>query len=185
MGIYEKLLKFQKETNAITKDSKNPFYNSKYFDINKILEVVKPSLSELGILLLQPLTNLGEQPAIQTKLIDTESGEELAEIFPFENLKDPQKIGSAITYYRRYSLQSMLGLEAVDDDGNHAAGKKDEKKMTYKKLCENAWHDPELKIFQKQLLDNFEIKKPSDLKTEENYKEFYEAIQRRLNGMIK
>jgi hypothetical protein len=34
------------------------------------------------------------------------------------NLQDPQKLGSAITYYRRYTLQSLLGLQAEDDDGN-------------------------------------------------------------------
>jgi len=33
---------------------------------------------------------------------------------------DPQKIGSAITFYRRYTLQSLLGLQSEDDDGNKA-----------------------------------------------------------------
>ena len=37
------------------------------------------------------------------------------------NLQDPQKLGSAITYFRRYTLQSLLGLQAEDDDGNKAS----------------------------------------------------------------
>jgi hypothetical protein len=35
------------------------------------------------------------------------------------NLQDPQKLGSAITYYRRY-IYSLLGLQA-EDDGNKAS----------------------------------------------------------------
>jgi hypothetical protein len=38
-------------------------------------------------------------------------------------IADPQKMGSAVTYYRRYMLQSLLLLRAVDDDGNIASGK--------------------------------------------------------------
>jgi len=45
---------------------------------------------------------------------------------------DPQKLGSEITYYRRYTLQSLLALQAEDDDGNKAsrpAPKKAETKL--------------------------------------------------------
>jgi len=37
-------------------------------------------------------------------------------------IADPQKLGSCITYYRRYTLASLLGLQAVDDDANVASG---------------------------------------------------------------
>jgi hypothetical protein len=36
-------------------------------------------------------------------------------------MDDPQKLGSAVTYYRRYTLQSLLGLQAEDDDANSAS----------------------------------------------------------------
>ena len=116
----EKLLQVQKEIQPIIKDKKNPFFKSNYADINNMLEVVKPILSKHGIILLQPTTATG----LKTLLIDAETGENLAEseiAIPQDN--DPQKMGSKITYYRRYALQSLLALEAEDDDGNTASGK--------------------------------------------------------------
>ena len=38
-------------------------------------------------------------------------------------ITDPQKLGSCITYYRRYTLSSLLGLQSEDDDGNTASNK--------------------------------------------------------------
>ena len=55
MSIYAKLLKVQTEVGAISKDSKNPFFKSKYFDINSLIKHVQPLLAENGLLLLQPI----------------------------------------------------------------------------------------------------------------------------------
>jgi len=118
-----KLLQLQKKIGAITKDSTNPFYKSKYFDINALIEALKPTLNELGLVLLQPLSHIvaGSEikPAIRTILIDTETGHKLIDdaiILP--QLPDPQKFGSAVTYFRRYAIQSCLLLQAEDDDAN-------------------------------------------------------------------
>jgi len=114
MSIYKQLLEVQKEVGAISKDSKNPFFKSKYFDINKLIEVVKPVLSKHGIVLIQPIEN----NKVFSTLIDVESGENVSSSLELPNLTDPQKIGSAISYYRRYTLSSLLGLQAEDEDGN-------------------------------------------------------------------
>jgi hypothetical protein len=53
MSIYKKLLEVQKEVGAISKDSKNPFFKSKYFDINQLIEHVQPVLNNKGLLLTQ------------------------------------------------------------------------------------------------------------------------------------
>ena len=119
MSIYAKLLKVQTEVGAISKDSKNPFFKSKYFDINSLIKHVQPLLAENGLLLLQPIKD-GCQYSI---IIDTESGVEVGSQLELPNISDPQKLGSAITYYRRYTLQSLLGLEAEDDDANLASQK--------------------------------------------------------------
>lgn len=121
MSLAEKLLSIQKEIGAIGKDSTNPFFKSKYFDINKLLDIVKPILNEKELLLLQPLTNINGVPAIETIIIDIDSGETFEYIMPLPDDIEPQKMGSAITYYRRYALQSFLGLQAKDDDGNDAS----------------------------------------------------------------
>ena len=118
MSIYKQLLEVQKEVGAISKDSKNPFFKSKYFDINKLIEVVNPVLSKHGLVLLQPI----EDNKVYSKIFDAnaEKGEKLCVESSLElpNLTDPQKIGSAISYYRRYTLSSLLGLQAEDNDGN-------------------------------------------------------------------
>ena len=118
-SIYSKLYKVQKEIGAISKDSTNPFYKSKYFDINSLIKQVTPILEKHKLLLLQPIKN-GEQHSI---IIDLDGGSVESSLSLPTNL-DAQKIGSAITYYRRYTLQSLLGLQAEDDDGNNASSVK-------------------------------------------------------------
>lgn len=114
-----KLHILQTKVGAIAKDATNPFYKSKYFDINSLIATIKPILNEVGLTILQPLGVTEGKSVLTTIILDSESGDQLASsavILP-DNL-DPQKMGSAITYYRRYSLQSMLLLEAEDDDAN-------------------------------------------------------------------
>jgi len=118
-----KLFKLQQEIGKISKSQTNPFFKSRYFDINALLEQLQPLLEKHQLLILQPLSSIGERPAIETIILDAETGDQLTRsITPLPDLTDPQKQGSAITYYRRYSLQSLLGLQAEDDDGNKASG---------------------------------------------------------------
>lgn len=120
MSIYKKLFEAKKEIGKISKDSKNPFFKSKYFDVNSLLEHVEPILQKHNLLLLQPITSGAVSSIIYD--IDEESGKNyMSSSIPLPQLTDPQKLGSAITYYRRYTLQSLLGLQAEDDDGNLAS----------------------------------------------------------------
>lgn len=122
--LYSKLLAVQREMGAIKKDSTNPYFNSNYFDINSLLAQVKPILNKHDLLLTQALTSMRERVAIKTRITYAETGESIGDTVILPDITDPQKIGSMITYFRRYSLQSLLGLEAEDDDGNNASGKK-------------------------------------------------------------
>lgn len=118
-----KLLALQKAIKPIVKDSTNPFFKSKYFDINTLIADIKPIINELGLIIMQPLSNINGKASLKTLIIDEADGKILIDsetILP-ENL-DPQKMGAIITYFRRYSLQSILLLEAEDDDGNSATG---------------------------------------------------------------
>lgn len=117
MNIYTQLFEAKKEIGTISKDSRNPFFKSKYFDINKVLEVIEPILQKHEILLLQPLKD-----GIVTTILITKDGKSSVESsMQLPPINDPQKLGSAITYFRRYTLQSLLGLQAEDDDANLAA----------------------------------------------------------------
>jgi len=110
-----KLLDFQKRVEAIAKDSQNPFFKSNYLSLNGLLDAIKPLLNELELVLLQPLTNVDGRPAITTKLLDGDKVL-LESTITLPDLQDPQKVGSAVSYYRRYSIQSMLLLQAEDND---------------------------------------------------------------------
>ena len=136
-----KLLNIQKKIGKITKDKTNPFFKSSYFDINSLLDQLLPLLHEEGLLLTQPLTTVGKEkrPALATIITDTEDDKILINssiVLP--DLTDPQKMGSIITYYRRYALQSLFALQAEDDDGNKGAEK--EKKDI--QLDEEVINDP-------------------------------------------
>lgn len=121
--IANKLLQVQAEIGGIKKSASNPFFNSMYFDINALLEVVKPVLQKHNLVLLQPLVTIAGVGGVATIIIDADSGEMVESQVPLPAITDPQKMGSAITYFRRYTLQSMLGLQAEDDDSNLASGK--------------------------------------------------------------
>jgi len=121
----DKILAIQTSIGKLTKDKTNPFFKSSYFDINQIIEQLLPLLEKYNIVVTQPLTNLDGKPAILTSLHDGEHGSTIiSSVVPLPDLQDPQKMGSAITYYRRYALQSLFLLQADDDDGNKGAGKK-------------------------------------------------------------
>lgn len=121
-SIYKKLLDIQKQVGGIKKDSKNPFYNSKYFDINAVLAVIKPVLNEVDLVLTQALNVVEGRTALNTTIKDSGTLESVQSNCLLPEGLDAQKMGSAITYLRRYSIQTLLALEAVDDDGNVAIG---------------------------------------------------------------
>lgn len=133
--IYTKLAELKKEVGKMTKDSKNPFFNSKYFDINQLLEHLEPLLQKNGLIVLQPIIN----KEVISKIIEIETGDEVCSSLELPPLTDPQKIGSAITYYRRYTLQSLLGIQAEDDDANKASGKETKKEAIPTKNEPEKW----------------------------------------------
>ena len=128
--IYNKLFKVQKEIGVISKDTQNSFYKSKYFDINKLIQHVLPILQKHKLLLLQPIRD----NRVFSLILDLDGGIIESSLELPANL-DAQKIGSAITYYRRYTLQSLLALQSEDDDGNSAIPSK--KKSTNKNVVKH------------------------------------------------
>lgn len=126
--LYKKLANLKKEIGSISKDKENPFFKSKYFDINDLLFHAEPLFEKYELLLLQPIRS----GVVLTLIIDIESGQEISSDIELPSIADPQKLGSAITYYRRYTLQSLLGLQAEDDDANASSKAKPESKTTTK-----------------------------------------------------
>lgn len=118
MSIYKKLFEAKKEIGKISKDSTNPFFKSKYFDINALLEHVEPILQKHELLLVQPI----QDNKVCSIIYDITDNSLIESAMELTSITDPQKRGSEITYYRRYTLQSLLGLQAEDDDANSVSG---------------------------------------------------------------
>lgn len=128
--LNEAILAVQNEVGVLSKDKDNPFYKSKYLDINSLLHALTPILSKHGITVTQPLTNIEGLPSIATIICKDE--ERLEYVFPFPNIIKPQEMGSCITYYRRYALQSYFLLQAEDDDANLVSSPEVDIKPIYK-----------------------------------------------------
>ena len=126
-SINTKLFNLQQEIGTISKDASNPFYKSRYFDINSLIKQLQPLLKKHRLLLLQPI----EDDMVYSKLICVDGTGGVISALKLPEMNDPQKLGSCITYYRRYTLASLLGLQAVDDDANLGSGKVTEVELAW------------------------------------------------------
>lgn len=128
------LIKFNSKVSGISKDAKNPQFRSEYVTLDKLIEITRPLLQEVGLSVMQfPLSNESGEIGVQSLLLH-ESGEyiESNPLFmkTYKMVKggeyveafDPQTGGSYISYLRRYSYQAILCLNTgEDDDGNTAS----------------------------------------------------------------
>jgi hypothetical protein len=122
--LAQALVKAQKAFGPALKTNTNPHFRSKYAGLDACIEAVVDALNDNGIALTQK-THETERPGVvvETVLVH-ESGEELSfgKLFVPSSKADAQGYGSAITYARRYQLQTALGIAPEDDDGNAASG---------------------------------------------------------------
>jgi hypothetical protein len=120
-NLAKSLALFQGEVEAIVKDAKNPFFKSKYVSLNAIIKGIRAPLAKHGLSFAQfPSGDNG-----LTTILMHSSGEYLEDTVNTQPVKnDPQAIGSAITYMRRYALGAVLGLNIEDDDDGNAASNK-------------------------------------------------------------
>ena len=118
------LVKAQAEMAGAKKSVKNDFFKSKYANLEEVIAVAKDALSNHGLCFLQfPIS--GEGTAGVETIILHESGEYISNQFLLKcDKQTAQGMGSAITYARRYGLQSACGIPSEDDDGNAASAKK-------------------------------------------------------------
>ena len=124
-NIYQRVNKVFQDISGLTKDKQNPFFKSSYVDINSLLDQVKPQFAKNGIGLDQSPQLVDGLPCLRTWLVNLDDTNDFIESNTPLIYKqgDAQSLGGSITYMRRYSLVSMLGLEAYDDDGSAATGK--------------------------------------------------------------
>jgi hypothetical protein len=107
------------EIEAATKDSTNPHFRSKYADLTSVIEAVKPALINNGLFFTQRPHPADDGVSVET-FVHHRNGEmlSLGILYMPANKRDPQGFGSALTYCKRYGLQTAFGVPTEDDDGN-------------------------------------------------------------------
>jgi hypothetical protein len=115
------LAKAQGKISNALKDKKNPFFKSNYADLASVWDACREPLSANGIAVIQTMEGPKQDMFLVTWLGHA-SGQWIKSKIPLMNAKqDPQSLGSAITYARRYALSAMVGVCADDDDDGEAA----------------------------------------------------------------
>tara|TARA_R110000822_G_scaffold13977_7_gene49286 strand:- start:1007 stop:1570 length:564 start_codon:yes stop_codon:yes gene_type:complete len=142
------LCKAQAEMGGAVKDSSNPFFKSGYADLTSVIKAIKQPFSDNGLSYTQFPVTFEDRIGVVTRLMHN-SGQWLEMDYTLPTVKkDPQASGSAITYARRYALQSIAGIPTADDDAESAMLRGDDKKkitedevITIKKLLDQTESD--------------------------------------------
>lgn len=124
--LAEALAKAQGDIQGAVKDSTNPHFRSKYADLASVWDACREQLSKNGLSVIQTMDD-EERPGDLVTVVTTlahSSGQWIRGRLAMKPVKsDPQGIGSAITYARRYALAAMVGVAPEDDDGNAASAR--------------------------------------------------------------
>lgn len=116
------LVKALAEIEGVTKDKVNPAFRSKYADLASALDTVRPVFARFDLAVTQE-TEPSEDGVIVATVVLHSSGEErrFGKLYLPAVKRDAQGFGSALTYAKRYSLLTALGIPTEDDDGNAAS----------------------------------------------------------------
>lgn len=117
-NLSKALAQFHALVGKISKDSKNPFFKSNYASLPHILTEVSDPLQQAGLV----ITQFPNGDGLTTILLHADTGEYISATYtmPVSKANDPQALGSAISYARRYSVSSILSLKIDDDDAEGA-----------------------------------------------------------------
>lgn len=122
----EAMLAYQMLAVAAGKDGKNPHFKNTYATLEAVIDAARQA-NQFGLYFMQPLDliTVGDTvvQVVKTVVTHAPTGEKRESLCPVRSTdnSNPQKMGSGITYAKRYSLQAAFGLPSEDDDGNKAA----------------------------------------------------------------
>jgi hypothetical protein len=109
------------EIHNATKDSKNPHFKSSYASLVAVIDATKDTLAAHGLTVIQAPGWVDSRVTVTSRILHS-SGEWIESTAEAPVPKaDPQGVGSAVTYLRRYSLAALCGITQEDDDGNAAS----------------------------------------------------------------
>lgn len=121
--LFAALARAQSELRGAVKDAANPFYKSKYADLASVWDACRDPLAKNELSIVQFPQAEGAKVTVVTRLGHASGQWIESELSAHAKDDSPQAVGSAITYLRRYSLQSVVGVAPEDDDGEAAQDK--------------------------------------------------------------
>jgi hypothetical protein len=125
------IIKVQGGISGVHKNAKNAHFRSSYATLENVIDTARPALQEAGIAFVQAPGMVVDGSVEVTTMLVHSSGEWMRSTLHVPlGKRDPQGVGSAITYGCRYSLMAMLGLPPTDDDGEAAMEREDPPKRT-------------------------------------------------------
>ena len=162
------LVEMQAESTHANFDSKNPHFKSKYASLSEVIDTAKPVLAKHGLAVIQLPSfrdNIGH--VLCTRIVH-KSGQWIEDEMRLNPIKDdPQGLGSALTYARRYSIPGVCMIASEDDDDGNAAS-----------------HKPNVSTIQAKAVSMEEIKKQlAALNTEDEVRKFFPLGRSQLNAM--
>lgn len=118
------LAKAQEHIDGAKKDSKNPFFKSQYADLSSVWDACHKHLSANGLSVVQTSEDTPTGKVVINTFLLHSSGEWIRSTLSVPTkANDPQAVGSALTYARRYALSAMVGVCPIDDDAELAQGR--------------------------------------------------------------
>lgn len=160
-NIYSALMIFQQNVKPVVKNFKAEVgkFNYRYASLGDMLDAVLPELHANNVVLFQPLhVNENGTQTLITVLHHVPSGTEITSEYLIKaaDMNDPQKVGGAVTYARRYAAFALLGLAPEDDDGANAGkpreltiGEKFTQKMKADGVNATRWGEISTELFGK------------------------------------
>ena len=116
MSIHKLMIEFHTQFHGAKKTGVNPHYNSEHFTLEDITRATTPILNKLGLFVAHRV-----DPKVLVTSIYDGDGNRLDSMFPLPEATNPQALGSAITYGKRYNLCALLNIAEADDDGEAAS----------------------------------------------------------------
>lgn len=118
------LVAMQAESCHAVFDSKNPHFKNRYASLAEVIDTVKPVLAKHHLAVIQlPAYRVDIGPVLCTRILH-ESGQWIEEDMMLNPVKnDPQGIGSALTYSRRYSIPGVCLIASEEDDDGQSASR--------------------------------------------------------------
>lgn len=154
--IYAKLLELQKKEIKVSKNWNNPFTKSKYVLLDDLIETYQKVLTELQLVMVHSSDN----GALKTTIYDCEDKTFVESSFPYPETTDPQKIGSSISYGKRYNLGQLLNIVTDEDDDGNTGAKEANKQPTTPKTATKSqgeekprFNKPDFEKFKQGMLD--------------------------------